>query len=759
MGDAQQSSEPTRNLIVSSTPSGGYKAQEQNVAPEQQAPTAFNTNPDPYITSHPVAGDLGMAALLVQQPQGYRFNQPQYAQGPPFLSQRSHSTPHHLPAQAMCNGANAPRSLPFYPQTPPQISQQGAHVPPNNQRWQTGPPSAAVAYQLSQQVQQMQQYRGGPVSPTSNSQYLVPGYQHTFVDSYGQQYTHALTQHQDPQAQAQSDSYAVSYSSSYPPHYPQSASPTPTQFSLWYGPQMGPYYLVPPQYIAHQIPAQQLPQLSHGQAPPGTYIRRHSFPRRQLPPKRRGSDSETSMANQFVGYPGVPPWDRRVASAAAGGAGIGVSSGGGAVAGGYALQPSTRGPGQNYYPLPTLSPPQRELPQSNSPAGTSGVSTNATTPGTLDSSMSSSSPLLHPALPRGPPRKPKQSGHALWVGNLPTGTQVVDLKEYFSKDAKDDIQSVFLISKSNCAFVNYRTEEACSEAMVRFHDSRRNSVLSTAISAVVPTPPPDPSAHSLQDSGDEVPGVSETEVDRADGVKSPPAGPKVAARNPGKDRIFIVKSLTVEDLDLSVRNGVWATQSHNESILNQAFETADKVYLVFSANKSGEYYGYARMTSPILDDPRELEWTPSSPPREDSGLPRAIYTPATALAPQGRIIDDSTRGTIFWEAISDDEVPDSIATTNEEEDNSEKGSVAVAKAWGKPFRVEWVSTTRVPFYRTRGLRNIWNANREVKIARDGTELEENVGRRLIQIFHQNGNCPVSGNQNAPVPAPPAARGI
>ncbi|RAL63076.1 hypothetical protein DID88_004161 [Monilinia fructigena] len=27
-----------------------------------------------------------------------------------------------------------------------------------------------------------------------------------------------------------------------------------------------------------------------------------------------------------------------------------------------------------------------------------------------------------------------------------------------------------------------------------------------------------------------------------------------------------------------------------------------------------------------------------------------------------------------------------------------------SKAWGKPFKLEWASTTRLPFYRTRGLK-------------------------------------------------------
>ncbi|KAG5653752.1 hypothetical protein H0H81_010839 [Sphagnurus paluster] len=48
------------------------------------------------------------------------------------------------------------------------------------------------------------------------------------------------------------------------------------------------------------------------------------------------------------------------------------------------------------------------------------------------------------------------------------------------------------------------------------------------------------------------------------------------------------------DLDLSVEKGLWATQKHNEGILDQAFRTSQEVYLIFSVNKSGEFYGYAR---------------------------------------------------------------------------------------------------------------------------------------------------------------------
>jgi len=115
-----------------------------------------------------------------------------------------------------------------------------------------------------------------------------------------------------------------------------------------------------------------------------------------------------------------------------------------------------------------------------------------------------------------------------------------------------------------------------------------------------------------------------------------------------------------------------------------------------------------------------------------SRLPKAILTPATVTAPVGRIIDDSARGTIFWEATVE-ELVDGDAADDKPEETDE--SMAGIKPWGKPFNVQWISTTKLPFFKTRGFRNSWNSNREVKIARDGTEVEEAVGKRLLQMFH------------------------
>nr|OQO16613.1 hypothetical protein B0A51_18432 [Rachicladosporium sp. CCFEE 5018] len=179
--------------------------------------------------------------------------------------------------------------------------------------------------------------------------------------------------------------------------------------------------------------------------------------------------------------------------------------------------------------------------------------------------------------PRGPLRKPRKSGFALWVGNLPPAGRIADLKDHFSRDATTDIESLFLIAKSNCAFVNYRTEAACSAAMHRFHDSRFDGVRLRAPQRV-----DDPSAQ--------------------------------------------------------------------RGCVARRFQALGQRLPDFSANESGEYFGYARMLAPISGD---LATAASPVPPEQSSPddgPQSIPTPATATAPSGCIIDDSARGTIFWEA-------------------------------------------------------------------------------------------------------------
>lgn len=60
-----------------------------------------------------------------------------------------------------------------------------------------------------------------------------------------------------------------------------------------------------------------------------------------------------------------------------------------------------------------------------------------------------------------------------------------------------------------------------------------------------------------------------------DGVPESPAhhsGDETLANSTAANKYFIVKSLTLQDLELSIRNGIWATQSHNEDVLNKAYK-------------------------------------------------------------------------------------------------------------------------------------------------------------------------------------------
>ncbi|KAI1002798.1 hypothetical protein K3495_g5403 [Podosphaera aphanis] len=355
--------------------------------------------------------------------------------------------------------------------------------------------------------------------------------------------------------------------------------------------------------------------------------------------------------------------------------------------------------------------------------------------------------LIRPSVVRGPPRKPRQSGHAIWIGNLPPQTDLMSLVIHVCKETKG-LKSLFLISKSNCAFANFKDEEACFTAQLRVHDSRFQTVRlvsrlrrSSTVNTNHGSKPPSESLRSpTQEHQNENCTTSPESKDKLSGVTSKTESEvsrQTLETSSPRDKFFVVKSLTVEDLELSVRNGIWATQSHNESILNKAFETSDNVFLIFSANKSGEYFGYARMISSINDGPSsKIDLLPKIQTSEDPEVPRIIPTPASEFTPKGRIIDDSARGTIFWEVERDDEEDEENTDQNESSQSISDELSTSPRAWGNPFEVEWISTVRLPFYRTRGLRNPWNSNREVKIARDGTELETAVGRKLIGLFHR-----------------------
>jgi hypothetical protein len=68
-----------------------------------------------------------------------------------------------------------------------------------------------------------------------------------------------------------------------------------------------------------------------------------------------------------------------------------------------------------------------------------------------------------------------------------------------------------------------------------------------------------------------------------------------------KARFFFIRSITVEKLQTSVQQGVWATNRANTQVLTEAYEACDHVILLFCAEDSLHFQGCARMES--LPDP------------------------------------------------------------------------------------------------------------------------------------------------------------
>lgn len=113
--------------------------------------------------------------------------------------------------------------------------------------------------------------------------------------------------------------------------------------------------------------------------------------------------------------------------------------------------------------------------------------------------------------------------------------------------------------------------------MNRFHDSRfagirlvcrlrRGSNANVSPAKVSPAMGPSMSAGNLSQA------ISDDPEDDTH------AGAIVASGSPKqrvKEKYYIIKSLTVDDLERSVTTGIWATQSHNETVLNLAFEVCE----------------------------------------------------------------------------------------------------------------------------------------------------------------------------------------
>jgi YT521-B-like domain len=115
-------------------------------------------------------------------------------------------------------------------------------------------------------------------------------------------------------------------------------------------------------------------------------------------------------------------------------------------------------------------------------------------------------------------------------------------------------------------------------------------------------------------------------------------------------------------------------------------QDAPHVYLFFSVNKSGEFYGVARMMSEIKDPPKKpvLKDIHGQEVKVERGENQVTLsftmmegctitvTPATEKAPMGKIYDDRISGNLFWEIVRDGD--------------------DLVEVWGREFDVQWIKS-------------------------------------------------------------------
>lgn len=137
-------------------------------------------------------------------------------------------------------------------------------------------------------------------------------------------------------------------------------------------------------------------------------------------------------------------------------------------------------------------------------------------------------------------------------------------------------------------------------------------------------------------------------------------------------RFFLVKSNNHENVVLSKAKGVWSTPPQNEAKLNQAFRECKNVILIYSVKESGKFQGFARLGSESNHDCPTIQWV----------LPPGLS----------------------------------------------------ARALGGVFQVDWICRRELPFTKTTHLYNPWNDGKQVKIGRDGQEIEPRVAEELCRLF-------------------------
>ncbi|GAA5876370.1 hypothetical protein JCM8547_003021 [Rhodosporidiobolus lusitaniae] len=306
------------------------------------------------------------------------------------------------------------------------------------------------------------------------------------------------------------------------------------------------------------------------------------------------------------------------------------------------------------------------------------------------------------------PKPPPHSPHALWVGNVPSDVSHAELWQFFQtrpvpsacgvlpefgrKDLNLDvtgIESIHLIARSNCAFVNYTSNLHLQHAILvsnglslrpgdprckafvcreRKHDDDvksgvgaqrvgglHRSYIREQRERMLEGQRALAAAAAGKEGGE---GEGGAEVTRRQSVVSSVGSGSTTSSFLSKHferRYFILKSHDEADLRLSVETGLWATQAHNEPVLQQAYRTSKAVYLIFGANGQGCWFGVAKMAGPISTAGSSTGSRPSISSREGSLMGGASSSstggaqPSTLLSAPSQIIHEEGEAATFPE--------------------------------------------------------------------------------------------------------------
>ncbi|EXJ90083.1 hypothetical protein A1O3_03152 [Capronia epimyces CBS 606.96] len=426
--------------------------------------------------------------------------------------------------------------------------------------------------------------------------------------------------------------------------------------------------------------------------------------------------------------------------------------------------------------------------------------------------------------------------YALWVGNIPPQATVMSLRDYFIEPSVQALLSISYNPDARYAFVNFSTEASRFRAIEHaachlFQDRRLDCRIRQGTT----------SRSTKVNYGLNQPGKGSIAIAiYRDNPNDPVQDAEQISHYPEADRsqyakakYFIVKSSSAQALSQSLESGQWFVPHRHIKRLNHAFQTASKVYFIFSINGSRRFFGYAAMKSEIqpavemFDQSNDTHKVPlsaldlipdslvstetetetNSEPSlgSRSRTPSLTSSSSSSDSSLGSIYYEPERRRIVWEAPHHD-LTSPVAAAEEQEQScgfrnprtcpspastvgeerlrwtdlptprmgeahlrltdiptptpgstlptqvaapfspfsafspfkAEESSQSISRPsripFSSPCQVKWLSVQNVSFNVVKGLKNRWNGNKEVYIARNVTAVEPSAGATLLEIL-------------------------